>query len=429
MVAGIAGGIASRSTGYGQTPSGEIVVQFESRGSLLEQEVRAAIDALTAGNAESKIDVADQAAGDYLTELTLSLLTGDVPDVFEANSLVTAQLAVTGAVLPLDGYLQAWPDWSNFHPAVKQNLMFEGATWGLPQSLDTHFLYYRKDLFARAGLPVSWQPVTLDDVIAAARTIKQVLPEIIPLVLFAGANPGNSTAIRGFLPLLRAYGGELRDKDGKWIIDSCAIRNALAFYELAYQIEAFVPQRVMSSVSASNAMRAAFAAGEAAISFDGSWVWDDWSESVADMEGQIGYVLHPTADGSPPFTVGGIGKTWFINAATEYPELCWAFVAAMSGRDVLTRLNLNDPHVPPRLDSAADPGFQSSPFNKAMAESFSSALLSPPDPSYQSLVSIIQNATGLIAAGEVSAAEAVERYAGELSRVLGDDNVVMQPCP
>jgi hypothetical protein len=55
-------------------------------------------------------------------------------------------------------------------------------------------------------------------------------------------------------------------------------------------------------------------------------------------------------------------------------------------------------------------------------------LLTAPDRSFLQLVGIIQNATGLIATGEATPDEAATRYAEELTRVLGADNVVAQPC-
>ncbi len=432
--AGLAGAAALSATPrfnagvLAQDLSGEITIQFESRGGLLETEVSNVISELTGTNSGATVTVAEKPAGDYLNELVLQFMSGEAPDVFLVNSIATAQFATSGFLMPLDPKLEAWSDWSQYPEIVRTNLRFQEQTWGLPYSVDTHFLYYRKDVCQQVGLPVPWQPVTLDDVLAAARTINAANAKLIPLVLFAGANPGNSTAMRGFLPMLHAYGGTLKDENGKWIIESCAIRDALAYYELTYQTEQLVPQSVMTSVNAANAMRMAFAKGEAAIMFDGSWVWDDWAKAIPGMEESIGYVLHPTSDGSAPFTLGGFGNTWFINSQTKHPELAWAFVAAMNGVGVVTRLNLDDPHVPARSDSIADPGFQDSAFNKAMVETIDSMVMLGPDPSYQELVGIIQNATGIVATGEVSAEDAAKRYGEELTRVLGADNVVKQTC-
>jgi multiple sugar transport system substrate-binding protein len=428
--AGLASGASLfRSTGTGaQSLTGELTVQFEERGGALETEVANAIAAVTGANSGTSINVADPSAGNYIGELTLGLMTGQAADVFLVNSIALGQLAAAGLVSPISAQVQSWPDWANYPDRVKTSLQFGGETWGLPVAIDTHFLYYRKDLFSRAGIPVPWQPATLDELVNTARTLKSALPDVIPLVLFAGANPEGATAARGFLPLLRAFGGGVQDADGKWVIESCAIRDTLAFYELVYG-EELVPQSVMTSVGAENAMRSAFAAGEAAIMFDGSWVWDGWSAEIPDIEETIGYARHPAANGSAPFTMGGLAPVWFINARAKAPDLAWAFLAAVNGRDSLVRINAADPHIPPRSDSMADPAFAASPFLTAMIESFEAFELLPPNPRYQELSVIVQNATGIVASGEESAQESSVRYRDELERVLGTENVVKQPCP
>jgi multiple sugar transport system substrate-binding protein len=425
----LAGGGSRSASAQAAVPDGEITVQFEIRGGVVEQEVTSAIAALTAANPNAKINIAPPAAGDYIQELTIGLMTGQAADVFAVTNLATGQLASLGGVKPLDPYLANWADWAQTPDIVKQNQLFLGQTWGLPYSVDTHFLYYRKDLFQQAGLPDPWQPQSLTDIATAAVAIKQASPDVIPIALFAGANPGNSTAIRGFLPLLYASGGTLRDADGKWIIDSCAVRAALGFYELAYQTQGIVPQTVMESVNVSTAMRDAFIDGKLAMLYDGSWQWDDWEKNIPNASQVVGYPLFPSATGGAPFSVGGFGDTWFINARTGTPDLAWAFIAAIMSKGALININLSDPHIPPRQDAIDDPQFQDGGFLQAMVESLDVCVFNPPDPSYQELIGIIQNATGIIATGETTADEAVKRYSEELTRVLGKENVVSQACP
>ena len=64
-----------------------------------------------------------------------------------------------------------------------------------------------------------------------------------------------------------------------------------------------------------------------------------------------------------------------------------------------------------------------------MVASSSSLILADPDPAYRQLITIVQNATGIVATGEATPDEALERYTSELTRVLGEGNVVRQPCP
>jgi maltose-binding protein MalE len=64
-----------------------------------------------------------------------------------------------------------------------------------------------------------------------------------------------------------------------------------------------------------------------------------------------------------------------------------------------------------------------------MIDTVSSMQIRPPDPAYRNLIGIVQNATGIVATGEATPDEAVQRYAEELTNVLGAESVVAQPCP
>jgi multiple sugar transport system substrate-binding protein len=117
-----------------------------------------------------------------------------------------------------------------------------------------------------------------------------------------------------------------------------------------------------------------------------------------------------------------------MNARAQNTDLAWALIAAGNTKDALVALNADDPHLPPREDAAADKAFREDPFLATMIASFPSLTLFPADPAYRQLVGVIQNATGIVATGDATPKEAVERYASEMTRILGEDRVVAQPC-
>ena len=409
--------------------TGKITVGYEDPNNILTPVVEQAIEAVRSAHPDAQIEARKAPAGNFATQLFLAINTGRAPDVFLLTGLGIGELGAAGFLEPLDPYLEEWDGWAEYPDEIKAALKFQNHFFAVPYVIDTHFLYYRKDLFERAGLPREWQPATPDDILAAARQLKASLPDVIPYAIYAGANGGNGTAVRGFLPLLYAYGGSMQDEAGKWIIDSCAIRSTLRYYETAYQIDQTVPQQVMTATNPARTMRQAFGNGELGIIFEGSWAYADWEAIDPEAAGeQIGFILHPTADGRPPFTIGGLGNTWYINAASEHKDLAWEFIKAMNTREAQVALNLADPHIPARADAAADPAFEASPFLQAMIASIPAIQISPPDPAYRKLVGIVQNATGIVATGDATPEEAVTRYASELTRVLGAENVVALPC-
>jgi ABC-type glycerol-3-phosphate transport system substrate-binding protein len=92
-------------------------------------------------------------------------------------------------------------------------------------------------------------------------------------------------------------------------------------------------------------------------------------------------------------------------------------------------INVADPHIPGRQDAAAAPEFQDDPFLRAMVASVPSLALEAPDPAFRQLITVVQNGTGVVATGEATPDEAMERYTSELARILGEENVVRQICP
>ena len=71
---------------------------------------------------------------------------------------------------------------------------------------DTRGLWYNKQLFAKAGLPTDWQPKTWNDILTAARTIKQKVPGVTPFNVYSGKGAGEAATMQGFEMLL--YGTE-----------------------------------------------------------------------------------------------------------------------------------------------------------------------------------------------------------------------------
>ncbi|MCA9860133.1 MAG: sugar ABC transporter substrate-binding protein, partial [Thermomicrobiales bacterium] len=409
--------------------SGEITIGYEGAATGVIPYIEATAKAIEDANPDARVTLQPSPGGNYATQVILQLNSGRAPDLFLLVGVAMAELAAADLIAPLDDFTGDWDGWSQYPEDLRASLTYEGSIWAIPYLMDTHFLYYNKEIFEKAGLPRDWTPADPNDILDAALQIKESDDSVIPYALYAGANGGNGTVSRGFIPLVYAFGGELRDADGKFIIDSCAIREALDFYYRAYQTDQTVPQEVMTSPQPSSSMRQAMIDGELGILYEGSWAYGGWlEEDEGWTNDNIGFVLFPGAGDVAPFAVGGTGNSWFINNRAENKELAWAFIAEFNSVANQVSINVEDPHIPARSDAAADPAFQETPFLTAMVESSDALLLTAPDRSFLQLVGIVQNATGLIATGEATPEEAASRYAEELTRVLGADNVVAQPC-
>ena len=150
-----------------------------------------------------------QAQGnDYYTKLALmNKAPATAPDVMYEDTFLVKADAQAGYLLPLDEYTAKWKDWSQFYDNAKQaGEGVDGKTYGVPMGTDTRALWYNKDIFKKVGLPVPWQPKTWDDVLAAAKTIKEKDPGVIPFNLYSGKPQGEASTMQGFEMLL--YGAD-----------------------------------------------------------------------------------------------------------------------------------------------------------------------------------------------------------------------------
>jgi len=95
-------------------------------------------------------------------EKLLTAFAGDAtPDVAQLGNSWVPEFAALGALQPLDGWVAATPalqptDWFQ---GIWQTNVVDGRLLGLPWYVDTRLLFYRRDLFARAGItrpPATW---------------------------------------------------------------------------------------------------------------------------------------------------------------------------------------------------------------------------------------------------------------------------------
>jgi len=87
------------------------------------------------------------------------------PDVFMGDVIWPAQFGAHQLAVPLSQYLPA-SYWSKFAPGLVQGATYNGQVYGSPLFEDQGFLYYRKDLLAKAhmSVPTTWEQLESDSV-------------------------------------------------------------------------------------------------------------------------------------------------------------------------------------------------------------------------------------------------------------------------
>ena len=166
------------SGGAGGGDDGKTIkVAYQKFGTFTQMDAHMKETAKTfeAANPGMKVEFVPIAAqnDDYFTKLALmNRSASTAPDVMYEDTFKVKSDAAAGYLLPLDDQVAGWEDWDMFFDSAKEAGVGEdGKVYGIPMGTDTRALWYNKDLFAQAGLPVPWEQKTWDDVLDAAKTI------------------------------------------------------------------------------------------------------------------------------------------------------------------------------------------------------------------------------------------------------------------
>lgn len=147
---------------------------------------------------------------EYRQRLAAGFSSGEPPDIFLLNYRRVAPFAAEGALAPLTDYLAASEviAAADFFPEVIDAFTINGRLWCLPQNVSSLVVYYNRDLFEAAGVPLPTAGWTRDDFVAAARALTRDLDGDGRSDQYgAGVQP----SLYRLAPFLWQEGGELVD--------------------------------------------------------------------------------------------------------------------------------------------------------------------------------------------------------------------------
>jgi len=171
-----------------------------------------------------KNDTGKGSVSDYLR--TASQAAPHVlPDLVVLNMVDLAQVARTGAIVPLDGLLS--PSLiDDLLPGARAAGIVDGQLMGVPFEMDVEHLIYNTNKVT--STPIDWT-----DVISANSTY--VFP----------AKGTNGLVNDAFLIQYLALGGRLQDDEGRPFLDEQALRAALEYYRQGVE-ESVIPPEILT---------------------------------------------------------------------------------------------------------------------------------------------------------------------------------------
>ncbi|MEO3796221.1 extracellular solute-binding protein [Nonomuraea sp. B10E15] len=373
----------------------------------------------------------------YYTKLALLNRSPDsAPDVYLHDTFQVNADVAAGKLAPLDDYLAKWPDWSEQFPdSVKQAAKGgDGKIYGVPISTDTRGLWYHKDVFAKAGLPVPWEPKTWNDVLTAARTIKQKLPGVLPFTMYSTKIHGEASTMQGFEMLLYGTpGGTLYDEaQKKWVAGGKQFTDALTFVNTIYREELGPKQADAHNAKLADKVNYEwFPNAKLGIALDGAWTASAWKPTStkpwAEWKDKMGWTAMPTQNGEEPGAVSMSGG--WVMAMSSYAknkQEAWDFIAVATNKENSLTYALGSGDLAPRKDVAADPKYTGdNPSVKFFTELASVTHYRPAFEEYPKVSAQIQEALESVTTGARTPEEATAAYAKALPTAVGGPDKVL----
>jgi len=391
-----------------------------------------------------KVKIVDYPAPDppFIERTILDLKAGTAPDIIFVDSFYVGQWAEAGYLYPLTDFVKEWPEWEKYFEPLKRAVIWKGDVYAVLIETDIRPVYYRKDIFKAAGLPVPWEPKSWDDILEAARTIKAKaeeikaklgIDELYPIAFKMGKKIEEATPMQGFYMLLAGTGDWIFDeKAGKWVAKSGGLLDSFKFLEIIHKEGLTVPTDLWFAPDPIDLVHRLLAEGKLAIFPTWQGVWYDMGNPahkwyVPNRDEVVGYTAMP---GRRKFlgkeyptdpekvTVSG-GWTLAISHNSKHPDLAWEFIRSVLGTELsVVRMIVFPGGLPPGTHVSEDPLYKArtDPYTLWAVELVKYTIFRPSRAEYPYVSSAVQEATELILAGK-SAEEVMDWYAEKIKEI------------
>ncbi len=244
--------------------------------------------------------------------LVRSSLHGNSPTVSEVGTSWVPDLVGMNALYPLPAALEhELGRRADFVPQSWDSCFLFGnpQLWAVPWISGTRLIYYRKDLFARAGLDPLEACASLENLLAGLARLEQAGVDY-PWVTSTVATVNTLHLIASWV---WAAGGDFVSQNGQKLL--FAEPNALAAMALFFRMARYLGA-TQAEISYNQAIQR-FWNGEAALTFDGSWLYPTRKASAAPrVLANLGFAPLPA-----PAFVGGSNLVVWTNTVDKEAAL------------------------------------------------------------------------------------------------------------
>lgn len=251
---------------------------------------------------------------DYWTKLPTLAVANKLPDIVSLQSLRSPGFA--DLMVSLDERIKAEKfDIDAFDPSIVKGLSRNGKQFALPYDFGPWVIYYNRDMFEKAGVPLPQPGWTEADFMRDAKALTKE-----GTFGFAVSEPD------AFMVFARSKGAHYLDAKGQLDLNNAGMKNAFAQYVALVSKDKVAPLLPASGVQSSSVANGRFTSGNAAMYVDGPW-------QVLNIRKKVNFTV-----GMAPVPVreaGSItlsaGSGFGISTTSAHKDEAWKAIQVMTG--------------------------------------------------------------------------------------------------
>ena len=374
----LAASAATPATRSAARPHSTIVLNYwdmQWGGPKLTNQTKANVAAFNRTHPGIVVKYQQLSWGDYTQKLLSAVQAGNPPDVGGGDSGIPFTMDAQGQTLYIDDLYKQWQKDGTFKdmvPWAYKKWEYRGHDLGITWQFDQRAIFYRKDLFRKAGVKV---PTTWQELLAAAKKLNNPKAGIIGIAV--PGKQGSYDTDQFYMTLVLQAGGGIADPKGNPTFNTPQQLKALEFEK---QLVSCCAARGTPAWTMAETEKA-LAQGKAAMAFGGGWFINDL-KTTAGAKGTAATTARMVLQnlGVLPVLIGPGGpkaqhcvsfaNPWMIYKQTKHPTEAKIFLKWMMQKNNLRKLYEAEPgdKWPVYRSLQDDPAYQANPLTATLAK-------------------------------------------------------------
>jgi multiple sugar transport system substrate-binding protein len=393
-----------------KTEEGVTTIKFWAMGAEAEY-VTVLISEFEKENPGIKVNVQQMPWTAAQEKLITAFASDNTPDLCQLGNTWIPQFSSLNAIAPMNEWVAKSENVikGNFFEGIWDTNVIDSIVYGIPWYVDTRVMFYRKDIFRRAGY--DHPPKTWDELLDLSRNIKALFPNEDKYAIYLPTNEWATFVIFG----LQAGADILKEKGTRGDFNSKEFKEAFS-YLVQFHKEGLAP----IGISQVTNVYQAFANEYFSMYISGPWNIPEFKKwmtgELADEWSTAPLPAHK--DDYPGISLAG-GSSLVIFNNSEHKEESWKLIEFLSSPDIQIKFYklLND--LPSLTEAWNDPVLKDDPYMKAFYEQFFHVAATPKVPEWEQIAySKVQQYAELAARDVMSVDEAVKQLDADVDRIL-----------